>query len=319
MLAPMTTAPALSTASYQPRWELGTALAYGGALVALVADNWGLYRLGQHHRWAGAFLAVGLFLALLIAARVLTRRGEALAGGLSALLAATALPWFVAAVEQLHSHLHAGGAAAELSPGFLLLSQPHGTSAGWIGADVVALLASLILLARYRFALLAVPAVFAIWFVGQDIAAHGSDRAQGLGAFASGMSPGRSAAAAFVVAAVLIGIGLLFERWGWRREAFWPHLGAGLSVVQALIGLGTTYDPDVVLGVGLGLGAVGLLLAIGIARSSYGVIGGGLVLLATAYFAEKAAHASGLGFPFVVALLALCLAAGGVLLARRAR
>ena len=154
----MTTAPALSTASYRPRWDLGTALAYGGALVALVADNWGLYRLGQHHRWAGTFLAVGLALAFLIAARMLTRRGEALAAGLCALLAATALPWFVTSVQQLDtspglvSPLLAG-----FSPSLLLFHQPHGTSPGWIGVDVVALLFALVLLARYRFALLAMP------------------------------------------------------------------------------------------------------------------------------------------------------------------
>src|SRR3954453_7854152 len=314
----MTMTPALSPATYRPHWDLGTALAYGGALVALVADNWGLYRLGQHHRWGGAFLAVLLALAFLIAARVLSRRGEALAGGLSAVLAATALPWFVAAVEQLHMTL---GIAATLgSPGFVLMHQPHGTSAGWIGVDVVALLTALILLARYRFALLAVPAVFAIWFFGQDIAARGAERTrpQGFDEVVSGVSPGRSAAAAFVVGAVLLGLGLLLDSWNWRREAFWGHPGAGLSVAQALIILGTTYDTDAVLGVAAALGVAGVLLAIGIARSSYGVIGGGLVLLGTAYFAEKAVHASGLGFPFVVAFLALALATGGVLLARRA-
>jgi hypothetical protein len=314
----MTTALADSTVSFQPRWSLGTALAYGGALVAVVADNWGLYRLGQHHRWGGAFLAVGLALAFLIAARMLTRRGEALGGGLSALLAATALPWFVAAVEQLH--MTVGIAATLGSPGFVLLHQPHGTSAGWIGVDVVALLTALILLARYRFALLAVPAVFAIWFFGQDIAARGAanTRPQGFDEFVSRVSPGRSAAAAFVVAAVLLGLGLLLDRWNWRREAFWPHLGAGLSVAQALIILGTRYDRDAVLGVAAALGVAGVLLAIGIARSAYGVIGGALILLAGAYFCEKASHAPGLGFPFVVTFLSLALAAGGVLLARRA-
>ena len=136
-----------------------------------------------------------------------------------------------------------------------------------------------------------------------------------------GVSPGRSAAAAFVVAAVLLGMGLLFDRWGWRREAFWPHLGAGLCVLQALVTLGAGYgsQADAIVGVGLGLGAAGILLAIGIARSSYGVIGGGLVLFGAVYFAEKAVHTGGLGFPFVVTLLALGLAAGGVLVARRAR
>ncbi|MDX6503847.1 MAG: hypothetical protein QOE29_972, partial [Gaiellaceae bacterium] len=270
-MPPMAT---LSTAAYRPRWGLGTALAYLGALTVLVADNWGLYRLGHEHRWAGAFLSIGLAVAFLVVARILILRGELLAGGLAALLAATALPWFVAAIEQLDTNLGLANAFVSFySPGLLLLHQPHGTESGWIGLDFVALLVALWFLVRYRFPLLAVPAVFAIWFLGQDIAARGTNDVL------TGATPGRSAAAAFVVAAVLLGFGLLLDRWGWRREALWPHLGAGLSVVQALTVLVTKYNPDAVAGTALGLGILAVLLAIGIARSSYGVIGGVLVLV----------------------------------------
>jgi hypothetical protein len=302
----------LSTAAYRPRWGLGTALAYLGALTVLVADNWGLYRLGQEHRWAGAFLSIGLAVAFLVVARILILRGELLAGGLAALLAATALPWFVTAIEQLDMNLGLANAYASFYlPGLLLLHQPHGTDSGWIGLDIVALLVALWFLVRYRFPLLAVPAVFAIWFLGQDIAARGSND------ILTGASPGRSAAAAFVVAAVLLGFGLLLDRWGWRREALWPHLGAGLSVVQALTVLATKYNPDAVAGTALGLGILAVLLAIGIARSSYGVIGGVLVLVSGTYFAQKAVEATRLGFPFLVALIAACIAIAGLLLARR--
>jgi hypothetical protein len=208
--------------------------------------------------------------------------------------------------------------ASGFSPGVLLLHQPHGTDAGWIGVDVVAFLFALILLARYRFALLTVPAVFAIWFLGQDIAARGAHaRTDTFSDLLSGASPGRSAAAAFVVATVLLGLGLLFDRWGWRREALWPHLGAGLSVAQALIVLVGKYDVDAVAGVALVLGILGVLVAIGILRSSYGVIGAILVLGSVSYFGEKAVAATKLGFPFLVSLIALCVGIAGVLLARR--
>ncbi|MDX6514362.1 MAG: hypothetical protein QOH73_28, partial [Gaiellaceae bacterium] len=156
------------------------------------------------------------------------------------------------------------------------------------------------------------------WFLGQDIAARGADAsAQDVNGMLTDVGPGRSAAAAFVVAAVLLGFGLLLDRWGWRREALWPHVGAGLSVMEGLVVLVARYNPDAVAGTALALGILGVLLAIGIARSSYGVIGGVLVLVSGIYFAEKAVAAPRTGFPFLVALIALCVAIAGVLLARR--
>jgi hypothetical protein len=196
------------------------------------------------------------------------------------------------------------------------MHQPHGTEPGWIAVDVVAFLVAVVFLARYRFPLLAVPAVFAVWFFGQEIALQGVE-SDASDIFLAGVSPGRSAAAAFVVAATLLGAGLLLDRVGWRREALWPHLGAGLSVVQGLTVLLGTYDADAVGGAALGLGVLGILLAIGIARSSYGVIGGILVFAAGAYFAAKTVEEGGLVFPFLLGLIALGVAVLGVRLARR--
>jgi hypothetical protein len=321
MLSCMATLPALSTASYRPRWELGTVLAYIGALIAGIFANYGLYSLGERHRWWGLLTAVGLTIAYLGAAFVLARAKQLLATGLTALLAATALPWAFAALLRPpvppNYYLYPGWA---YYVGELLFHQPHSVAPRWIVVDLAALLVALLLLKATRFALLAIPAVFAVWFLGQELAA--------LGASAASPKPGdvflnpftgsvRVAAGALVVSAVFFVVGVWLDRNGWKREALWPHIAAPLSLVVGLSELEAKYNHDVIVLVSVVLGVAGIVVALKLGRSAYGIFGGLVLINAGIHFAEKGVHRNSLGFAFVVGVFALIVGAIGVVLAGR--
>jgi len=318
MLPRMTTTPSASLADYRPRWSLGTALAYAGALAVVVADNWGLYHVGHEHKVAGAFLALGFAVGFTVVASVFKRRADGLTAGLAALLAATAVPWIVAALAEADQGIGPNESPVSTTLGTLLTHQPHGTEAAWIGVDAIALLAAVLYLLRFKLPLLMVPAVFAIWFGGQEIAAATVTSREERANFLAG-DLGKSAAAGLIVALVLLLLGILLDRWGRPREALWPHIGAALATVQSMFTLAIRYDNDAVAGAGLALSVVGIALALGLRRSVYGVVGGLAFILTGAYFLEKSVSIDSLGFAFVVATLAAVVAALGIVLERQAR
>ena len=241
--------------------------------------------IGAHAWWSTdgyESLGVGIVLALtlvwqagfLVAAEWARRRGFALLETVFAAIVVFYTPLTAYSVERLLGFHFRTHDFEDFYPW---------VSGGWVFMEVAAIAVAALALARYRRPFLAAPLVLFSGFLAMD----GATRAFG------GWSH-ESAVEHVVLAVGIAGLaaGIALDHRGWRRFAFWPHLG---GMWLAVWGLELACGDHHTLGTGVAA-AVALALGIWLARVGYLAAGGALAWVALSFSAH------GVAFPFLLFL-----------------
>jgi hypothetical protein len=237
------------------RWSSSAFLLYAGAFVVLFAAIALLGWLASEHS-DGAFFGWSalVFAVLAVVALGFEAAGERVTAGLFAFVSLIMFSVFIGSFEDLIDILDAGDGLFE------------GFRWGLLLFDLVVITASLILLARFRFPLLVLPAVFMSWFFLVDLVSGGGDW---------------SAVVSIIVGFVLLLIGAGAD----RAYGFWIHVVAGLAIGGGFLYLWHSSAWEWVL-----IGLIALfffLLAGGLDRSVYAVLGAIGLFLTWTYFVER--------------------------------
>ncbi len=269
---------------------------YTGGVIALLAmsvfagTGWAAY--GPR---TGLVIVIGYLLVFVLVAELLRRRHPVPAGVVAAVAVAT-VPLVVYAV-------HAALGLLDLPPyADYDAFDDWGTSA-WMVMEVSALVAAAGAWLRHRTSFLLLPGVAALSWLVLDLGD------------ATDSDAGRQVAA-WLLTAGLLAAGLLLDRRGARREAFWPHLGAllaaGLAVALAEGG-GTASAVGYLV-----LGAAAIGAGVWLDRRVHLAVGGLYLVGGLSYFAFDV-FGDTLLFAPALAAIGLAVLAGGVLLARGRR
>src|SRR5207247_2779446 len=154
-------------------------------------------------------------------------------------------------------------------------------SGGWVFMEIVAIAAALLALARYRRPFLMLPLTLFTGFVAMD----GATRAFGGWDHESAVEY-----VVLVVGILALAVGIALDYRGWRRFAFWPHLG-GMWLVGW--GLDLVCDGRHTLALFLAA-AIALGLGVWLARVAYLAAGGILG------WGALSVSAHGAAFPFLL-------------------
>ena len=237
------------------RWSSSSFLLYAGAFVVLFAGVGLLSWLASEHS-DGAFFGWSalVFFVLAVIAIGFEAAGERVTAGLFAFVSLIMFSVFIGSFEDLIGILDAGDGAFE------------GFRWGLLLFDLVIITASLILLARFRFPLLVLPAVFLSWFFLVDLVSGGGDWS--------------------AIVSIIVGFFLMLVGAGVDRiYGFWIHFVAALAIGGGFIYLwhGSTWEWILI---GL-IALIFFLLAGGLDRSIYSVLGAIGLFLAWTYFVER--------------------------------
>ena len=237
------------------RWSSSSFLLYAGAFVVLFAGVGLLSWLASEHS-DGAFFGWSalVFFVLAVIAIGFEAAGERVTAGLFAFVSLIMFSVFIGSFEDLIGILDAGDGAFE------------GFRWGLLLFDLVIITASLILLARFRFPLLVLPAVFLSWFFLVDLVSGGGDWS--------------------AIVSIIVGFFLMLVGAGVDRiYGFWVHFVAALAIGGGFIYLwhGSTWEWILI---GL-IALIFFLLAGGLDRSIYSVLGAIGLFLAWTYFVER--------------------------------
>lgn len=237
------------------RWSSSSFLLYAGAFVVLFAAIALLGWLAGEHS-DGAFFGwtALVFGVLAVVAIGFEAAGERVTAGLFAFVSLIMFSVWVGSFEDLIGILDLGDGPFE------------GFRWGLLLFDLVIITASLILLARFRFPLLVLPAVFMSWFFLVDLVSGGGDW---------------SAVVSIIVGFFLLLIGAGAD----RTYGFWIHFVAALAIGGGFLFLWHSSAWEWIL-----IGLIALfyfLLAGGLDRSIYAVVGAIGLFLAWTYFVER--------------------------------
>jgi hypothetical protein len=237
------------------RWSSSSFLLYAGAFVVLFAAIALLTWLAGEHSDGAFFGWTALVFAVLTTVALgFEAAGERVTAGLFAFVSLLMFSVWVGSFEDLIGILDAGDGPFEgFRWGLLLL-------------DLVIIAASLLLLARFRFPLLVLPAAFMSWFFLVDLVSGGGDW---------------SAVVSIIVGFFLLLIGAGAD----RAYGFWIHVIAGLAIGGGFLYLWHSSAWEWIL-----IGLIALfyfLLAGALDRSIYAVLGAIGLLLAWTYFVER--------------------------------
>lgn len=237
------------------RWTSSSFLLYAGAFVVLFAAIALLTWLAGEHSDGAFFGWTALVFAVLTTVALgFEAAGERVTAGLFAFVSLLMFSVWVGSFEDLIGILDAGDGPFEgFRWGLLLL-------------DLVIIAASLILLARFRFPLLVLPAAFMSWFFLVDLVSGGGDW---------------SAVVSIIVGFFLLLIGAGAD----RAYGFWVHVVAGLAIGGGFLYLWHSSAWEWIL-----IGLIALfyfLLAGALDRSIYAVLGAIGLFLAWTYFVQR--------------------------------
>jgi len=237
------------------RWSSSSFLLYAGAFVVLVAALALLGWLASEHS-DGAFFGWSalVFAVIAVVAIGFEAAGERVTAGLFAFVSLIMFSVFVGSFEDLIGILDGGDGPFE------------GFRWGLLLFDLVVITASLILLARFRFPLLVLPAVFMSWFFLVDLVSGGGDW---------------SAVVSIIVGFFLMLVGAGVD----RTYGFWVQVVAGLAIGGGFFYMWHSATWEWIL-----IGLIALfffVLAGGFDRSSYAVLGAIGLFLAWSFFVEK--------------------------------
>jgi hypothetical protein len=251
----------------KPRWTSASYLLYLGAFTVLAASVAAYAYLSSRYG-DGAFVGwTLLMLALLLALAALLRRGGPwIAGGLFASLSVSAFGTFVAA---LFTWWGWDGESGNGSP-----------FRGWHWVAwfliLVVLAASFAALRAYRFPLLVLTIALLVWFLVTDIVSGGGSWS--------------------AVVTLFIGIAYFFVAFVLNRVyGFWVHVVSGLLVGGALLYWWHSSTADWWLVAIASL--VFIAIGVGVARSSWAVIGSLGLLAAAVHFSIDWASGGAFGLP----------------------
>lgn len=238
------------------RWSSSSFLLYAGAFVVLFAGVGLLSWLASEHS-DGAFFGWSalVFFLLAVIAIGFEAAGERVTAGLFAFVSLIMFSVFIGSFEDLIGIFDdtSEGPFAGFRWGLLLF-------------DLVIITASLILLARFRFPLLVLPAVFMSWFFLVDLVSGGGNW---------------SAVVSIIVGFFLMLVGAGAD----RMYGFWIHVVAALAIGGGFLYLWHSAAWEWIL-----IGLIALfyfLLAGGLDRSIYAVLGAIGLFLAWTYFVER--------------------------------
>lgn len=237
------------------RWSSSSFLLYAGAFVVLAATVALLSSLSDDYS-SGAFFGWSalVFAALAVVAVGFERVGHRVAAGLFAFISLITFSVFVGSFEDWIGILHAdNGPFGGFRFGLLLL-------------DLVIIVTALILLARFHFPLLVLPVTAFSWFFIVDLISNGGDWS--------------------AVVSIFVGFFLLLIGAGVDRAyGFWVQVVAGLAIGGGFLWLWHSAGWEWIL-----IAIISLfyfLLAGGLDRSSYAVLGAFGLFLAWSHFVEK--------------------------------
>ena len=255
-------------------WSSTSFLVYAGGLTLLFAVVWLLVTLGDDYQEAAfAGWSALVFLTLAAAALAARRTGQDLVAGLLALSAVVGLTVFVGAVEDWFGWLPGDedSVFGGFRPAFLLL-------------QLVAVAASFVALAIFRFPLLVFPAVAATWFFVTDLISGG-------GSWSAIVSIGIG----LILLLIALGVDADPET---RPYGLWLHVAAGGAIGGGLLWFFHEGDLEWILVGVAGLGYI--VLGDRLLRSSWVVLGAWGVLQTAAHFAAKWSYLDPFAFFFVL-------------------
>ncbi len=237
------------------RWSSSSFLLYAGAFVvlagavALLSSLASDYGDGAFFGWSALVFAV-----LAVVAVGFERAAHRVTAGLFAFISLVTFSVFVGSFEDLIGILDAdNGPFGGFNFGLLLL-------------ELVIIAAALILLARFNFPLLVLPATAASWLFVVDLISNGGDWS--------------------AVVSIFVGFFFLLAGAGVDRAyGFWVQVVAGLAIGGGFLWLWHSAGWEWIL-----IGIIALfffLLAGGLDRSSYAVLGAIGLFLAWSHFVEK--------------------------------
>jgi hypothetical protein len=237
------------------RWSSSSFLLYAGAFVVLFAAIALLGWLASEHS-DGAFFGWSalVFAVIAVVAIGFEAAGERVTAGLFAFVSLIMFSVWIGSFEDLIGILDAGDGVFE------------GFRWGLLLFDLIVITASLILLARFQFPLLVLPAVFMSWFFVVDLVSGGGDWS--------------------AVVSIIVGFFLMFVGAGTDRiYGFWIHFVAAFAIGGGFLYLwhGSAWEWILI---GL-IALVFFLLAAGFDRSIYAVLGAIGLFLAWSYFVER--------------------------------
>jgi hypothetical protein len=283
---------------------------YTGGVIALLAmsvfagSGWAQYGPGAGLAIVSGYLVVFVVLAELLrhrARRALARgAGGTTAAGVVAAVAVGTVPLVVYAA-------HAATGLLRLPDYADYDAFDDWGGSAWMVMEVSALVAAAAAWARHRTSFLLAPLVAALASLVLDL---GDAVSSG-----SGSDLGRQVAA-WVLAVGLAAAGVVLDRRGLRREAFWPHLGALLAAGLAVLLLEGGGTPTAV--AYLVLGAAAIAAGVVLDRRVHLALGGLYLVGALSYFAFDVFGDTVLFAP-ALAAIGLLVLLGGVVLARRRR
>jgi hypothetical protein len=235
------------------RWSSSSFLVYAGAFVVL-ASAIGLlstlsddYSEGALFGWSALVLGVAA-----AAAAAFEARGQELAAGLFAFVTVGVFAVFAGSFLDLIGLLDEGPF--------------EGFDIGTLLLYLVTMIAALVLLGRFHFPLLVLVAAVAGWFFVVDLVSNGGNW---------------TAIVAIFVGLCYLLAGAVADRW----YGFWLHMVAGLSIGGGFLYLWHDADWEWIL-IGL-IALLYLLMAGGLERSSYAVLGAIGLFLAWSHFVEE--------------------------------
>jgi hypothetical protein len=237
------------------RWSSSSFLLYAGAFVVLFAAVGLLGWLASEHSNGAFFGWAALVWAVLVVVAIgFEAAGERVTAGLFAFVSLIMFSVFIGSFEDLIGILDAGDGPFE------------GFRWGLLLFDLVIITASLLLLGRFRFPLLVLPAVFMSWFFLVDLVSGGGDWS--------------------AVVSIIVGFFLMLVGAGADRAyGFWVHVVAGLAIGGGFLYLWHSAAWEWIL-----IGLIALfyfLLAGSLDRSSYAVLGAIGLFVAWSYFVER--------------------------------
>jgi hypothetical protein len=240
-------------------WSSASFLVYLGGLTILASGLALLAIQGSSKGEAGFVLWAALVLAAFLAcAEGFRRTGHAVAAGLFAFNSVGALVVFAAALERWFGWL------ANTSGPF------DGFHVSLLVLELLALVAALVALSRYRFPLLSGVAAAAGWFFVTDLISNGGNW---------------TAIVTIAVGLVLLGVGVAVDGGPSRPLGFWVHFVAGVTIGGALLWFFHDGNFDWIL---IAVAALAYI-ALGdrLLRSSWVVLGAWGLMQATTHFADK--------------------------------
>jgi hypothetical protein len=237
------------------RWSSSSFLLYAGAFVVLFAAIALLDWLAADHSDGGFFgWSALVFAVVAVVALGFEAAGERVTAGLFAFVSLIMFSVWIGSFEDLIGILDADDGPFE------------GFRWGLLLFDLVVITASLILLARFRFPLLVLPAVFMSWFFLVDLVSGGGNWS--------------------AVVSIIVGFFLLLVGAGVDRTyGFWVHFVAAFAIGGGFIYIwrGSAWE-WILIGI---IALIFFALAGMLDRSIYAVLGAIGLFLAWSYFVER--------------------------------